>query len=95
MEDVLSTKLTSRERELILKYGYPFEEIERQLRAARTNASEVVLIGSSSSGCLMANVRADQVAAVKGLSLPVGSLVSHPPTTGVFPGNYRPPGSTG
>ena len=32
MADVLTIKLTSRERELILEYGYPFEGIEHQLR---------------------------------------------------------------
>ncbi|HPM83977.1 MAG TPA: hypothetical protein PLF81_24895 [Candidatus Anammoximicrobium sp.] len=32
MADALTIKLTSRERELILRHGYPFDDIERQLR---------------------------------------------------------------
>jgi hypothetical protein len=39
--DVLTIRLTSRERELILKYGYPFEGIEHQLRSSCTKRGRV------------------------------------------------------
>ena len=41
MADVLTIRLTSRERELILKYGYPFEGIEQQLRNSCTKRGRV------------------------------------------------------
>ncbi len=43
MSVVLKIVLTRRERMLILKYGYPFEEIERQLRDASGKRGRVTI----------------------------------------------------
>lgn len=43
MADVLKIMLTNRERALILKYGYPFDEIERQLRDAASKRGRVTI----------------------------------------------------
>jgi hypothetical protein len=41
--DVMEIQLTPRERSLILRYGYPFERIERALKAvANSRAIEIV-----------------------------------------------------
>lgn len=39
--DVLKIMLTHRERELILRYGYPFDDIERQLKQFREKRGRV------------------------------------------------------
>lgn len=41
MSDVLTIKLTAREPKLILRYGYPFDEIDRQLRSSCTKRGRV------------------------------------------------------
>jgi len=41
--DALKIKLTQRERELILKYGYPFDELETQLREALDASGRVAI----------------------------------------------------
>ncbi len=44
MKDDIAIELTRRERDLIEKYGYPFDDIERQIKEAKNTRGSVEII---------------------------------------------------
>lgn len=55
--DILSLRLKKRERELLLKYGYPFEELQHQLeRAAEEHGVLTISIERDDAGRLIADL---------------------------------------